>query len=134
MTPPGSGSEHGGLYPDPTPVSSVPSRSLPPPASGQLEQAALRQQALGPVVDILQGARGSGKRGPCLRLSGSRTRQLEQAAATREGEECEADGLADQPGVVRGKGLAVGVVTLLTSVRAFKHPGRHSVEAELGAV
>jgi hypothetical protein len=90
------------------------------------------QQALRAVVDILQGAGGPGQSSPRVRLAGAWTRQLQQAIATREGKECKAGGLTDEPWVVRGQGRAVGITALLTGVWASERPCRHPVEAELG--
>lgn len=90
------------------------------------------QQGLGTVVDVLQHSGGPGQGHPRVRLSGSGTRQLEQAAATREGEDGQACGLTDEPGVVLGQGGAVGVSALHARVRTSERPCRHPVEAELG--
>lgn len=90
------------------------------------------QQALGTVVDVLQDAGGSGQGNPGIRLSGFRTRQLEQAAATREGEDRQAGGLTNEPGVVLGQGGAVGVPALCAGVWTSARPCRHPLEAELG--
>lgn len=117
---------------DPAPGRSLPGGSRQLLALRKLEQAGLSQQALGPVVDFLQGTRGADHGSSRRRLCGTRTSQLQQVAATREGEECEADSLTDQPGVVRGQDCVVGVAALLAGTRASERAGRHPVEAELG--
>lgn len=90
------------------------------------------QQALGSVVDAFQYSGGPGQGHPRVRLSGSGTRQLEQAAATREGEDGQAGGLTDEPGVVLGQRGAVGVPALHARIWTSERPCRHPVEAELG--
>lgn len=103
-----------------------------PRPSSQLEQAVVGQQALGTIVHILQDAGGPGQSNPRVRLSCSGTRQLEQATATREGQDRQASGLTDKPWMVRGQGGAVGFPALRARIWTSKRPCRHPVEAELG--
>lgn len=90
------------------------------------------QQALGTIVHILQDAGGPGQSNPRFRLSCSRTRQLEQATATREGQNRQASCLTDKPRMVRGQGGTVGVTALRAGIWTSERPCRHPVEAELG--